>query len=223
MDEPKVMLLVPLYRTIPSSSVASLLDVVSEVSNDGLYGGIAMQVDIFISDARNLLAKAAVDAWLRGEATHALWIDQDMTFPRGTLKKLLAHEVPVVSGLYYGRELIPVVFEFDPIIRIPEIPESGLAQVDGTGFGCLLMEIGILHKMAETYGTLAWFQTPHEGNSVIHTGEDVFFFKRLKVMGIPAYLDCDIHLDHIASVAINHDLVTIIRNAEGVIAKEHRR
>src|SRR4051794_24776807 len=62
-------------------------------------------VDVFIVEqeashtARNLLTQAA----LKTPATHLLWIDADMSFPRDALLRLLAHRLPIVAGLYWNR------------------------------------------------------------------------------------------------------------------------
>src|SRR4030042_1828611 len=107
MDSPKVMLLVPLYRHISSAAAVSLLQLISEGSRKGILGGIDLQVDMYITTARNKLAAAAVNAYREGEVAHALWVDDDMCIPPGALEQLLAHDKHVVSGLYYSRDLKP--------------------------------------------------------------------------------------------------------------------
>jgi len=226
MDDPKVILLTPLYRSIPSSSVAALLQLISEVSKSGYLGGINMQVDLYISTARNKLAMAALDAWKAGEATHAFWVDDDMSVPPGALEQLLAHDKHVVSGLYYCRDLKPCVFDLEPFGKWEEAPKTGLQQVECTGFGCLLMRIKVLSDMMEMWGDTAWFQTPHntkKDGGIAMTGEDVFFFERLKEMGIPAYLDCDVKPDHVGSMVFNEVLVNAVKSVEGITIGDHRR
>lgn len=43
------------------------------------------------------------------EATHMMWVDADLSFPRDAISRLLAHDLPVVSGLYPFKRL-PIEF-----------------------------------------------------------------------------------------------------------------
>ena len=227
MDEPKVMLLVPLYRAIPSSSVAGLLQLISEIAQDGLLGGVNLQVDLYVATARDKLAAAAVGAYKRGEVTHAFWVDDDMSIPPGGLRQLLSHGEKVVSGLYFTRDLNPCVFDIDPeFSRWTEAPETGLHKVQCTGFGGLLMECDVLENMAEVYDDVAWFQTPHtydEEHKAALTGEDIFFYRRLMEMGYEAYLDCDVKLGHTIQLVLNEVMVKAVKGLEGITIGDYHR
>ncbi len=58
-----------------------------------------------VDTARNHIAKA----FLANEAfTHLLFVDADMTFHKDTLTRLLAHDLPIVSGTYFARTDTPI-------------------------------------------------------------------------------------------------------------------
>ena len=223
MDDVRLILLVPLFRSIDSASTASLLQLVSEVSGTGRLTSMLLPVDTFLTTARNRLAMAAIDAYRDGIATHALWVDDDITIPHGGVERLISHDLPIVGGLYYCRDFKPCIFDTDKAEKWETAPGTGLVEADGTGFGCLLMRIEILVQLAEHFGDLAWCQMPHEGGGWAHVGEDVFFFRRVKELGIPVYVDCDVQCSHAITIGLNRDLVELVRTTEGYEAIDARR
>ena len=62
--------------------------------------------------------------------------------------------------------------------------------------------------MRDQFQDEVWFNTDHrpnkDGRSTFF-GEDVFFFDRLKKMGIPAYLDCDVQCEHFGGGMIGRE------------------
>jgi len=223
METPKVVLLGPMYRNVPATSVIALLTFVMENSSKQLISGIYFQEGLYVAVNRNILTAAAMRDWKKGQATHILWVDDDMSIPPDSLEKLLAHEKQVISGLYWGRDLKPCVYDLDPFTKWKVAPDSGLHQIDCAGFGCVLMEIEVLDLMAKHFGDKIWFQTPYiprEFNSVslpamALTGEDVYFFKRLKEMGIPAYLDCDVQCGHVGYMMTDKTLASMMTEEDG--------
>src|SRR6266540_2817614 len=54
-----------------------------------------------------------LDSALETDATHVLFLDTDMRFPKDALLRLLAHEVPLVCVNYTSRQapFVPVAFQ----------------------------------------------------------------------------------------------------------------
>ena len=221
MGEPRIILLVPLYRMLDSSAAVALIQLISEVTNSGKLASMLIPVDMFLTSARNRMALAAIDAYKKGIATHALWVDQDISVPAGAVDRMLSYDLPIVSGLYYCRDFKPCVFNPDTQEKWQSAPHSGLVKADGTGFGCLLMRIEVLIHMANHFGDCAWFQMPQQDEC--HVGEDVFFFRRAKEMGIPVYLDCDIQCPHSIVLGLTQPLVELVQNTEGYTVQDNRR
>lgn len=104
--------------------------------------------------ARNCSAAKAV-----GEGfTHLLFLDMDMTFHPQTVKRLLKHDVDIVSGMYRARRGDPspfFAFNFDAVTGVPKslgcIDMTGpeLLKVDGLPTGCLLIKSDVFRKLDE--------------------------------------------------------------------------
>jgi hypothetical protein len=121
-----------------------------------------------------------------------MWFDSDLRFPKETLIRLLAHDVPVVFGGYTERKppFKPAVF-VDPkdfTKRAWSTPEStGLLQVIAGGFGCVLTEAPVFQKMPKPWFHIGWNKHIED-----YLGEDIYFFLQLNGLGIPAWLDQDL-------------------------------
>ncbi len=78
-----------------------------------------------VDTARNLIAKTFV---ANSEFTHLFFADSDMRFHPHTLPRLLAHNLPIVSGLYLARTDTPLphIYDFDHV-------DDGTVAHDGIG------------------------------------------------------------------------------------------
>lgn len=74
-----------------------------------------------VDTARNLIAKTFM---ANPEYTHLFWMDSDMKFHPHTVKRLLAHNLPIVSGLYLARTDTPLPHLYD----FSHISEDGCAM-----------------------------------------------------------------------------------------------
>lgn len=102
--------------------------------------------------ARNCAAAKAV-----GEGFDFLFFaDLDMVFHPRTLKRLVSHNVDIVSGMYRARRGDPspfFAFNFDPKtgipMLIPEIDMTGpeLLEVQGLPTGCLLIKTDVFRRL----------------------------------------------------------------------------
>jgi hypothetical protein len=74
--------------------------------------------------------------------------------------------------------------------------------------GCCVIDCKVLEEMAAKYVDIAWFATstvfqepkaddPLQSRTPTFYGEDVWFFRRLKEMGVPTYLDCELVAGHV--------------------------
>lgn len=156
---------------------------------------VSFIVGSLIYDSRNKLAKQAIEVG----ADYVLWLDSDMIFQPDTLEKLMEDDVDIVSGLYFRR-----VAPFTPVL-FKELTETSwkgyddyppsLFEVQGVGFGCVLMKTEVLLDIATKYGN--WF-TPVNGY-----GEDLSFCLRAKTMGYKMFCDPEVKLGH-----VGHSVVT---------------
>ena len=156
--------------------------------------------------ARNKCVKRFLDA---PNATHLFFADSDMWYPQNTLFQLLRDNLPVVAGLTYQRDkpFAPVILNRREYRKggntLQWIPwEDGMndkiIQCDATGGACLLIRRDVLELMEPP-----WFRTvvADDGADII-TGEDIYFFDKLKAMDIPCHIDTRIITHHAADETI---------------------
>ena len=142
--------------------------------------------------SRNMLIDAAKDV----NCSHILIIDDDVAPEGDHLMRLLAHDVDIVSGLYFMRSYphAPVAFDIAnekgecmPMYMTPNL--KGLHPVVAAGFGFLLIKMSVFDKLEKPYVRLAELD-PEEWC------DDIGFFKRVREAGIQSYVDLDVHVGH---------------------------
>jgi hypothetical protein len=163
---------------------------------------------------RNSLLKQALET----DATHVLWLDTDMRFPRETLVHLLSRARPFVAANYVTREVPvqPVTHADDSgSRRVFTTPESeGVESVHATGMGLVLVDTAAVRRLTQPY-----FDTPWTESSLEHAGEDIYFCEKLKAAGVDILVDHDLskHVSHVGQFEYRHAHAQI---AEGTDATE---
>ncbi len=147
-----------------------------------------------LDHARNqIVAQALADK----AVTHLLWIDSDMSFrhAQDALAKLLAHNKPVVSALYFSKEFPfrPHAYKsdgqgkYDSILDYPE----GLFQADAVGMGFCLVQRQVFEKIKH----------PHfKFDEASGLGEDMYFSKKAREH-FPIHVDSALKLFHLRTEA----------------------
>lgn len=163
-----------------------------------------------VYDARNEIAKSAID----GGYDRILWLDSDMTFPPDLMARLserLDEGYEYVSGLYFTRKepIKPVLFhhldmtEVDgkpmPVAKnIPDYPRNSVFQIAASGFGCVMMDVGLLKRIKDTFGL--------PFSPVAGFGEDLSFCIRADKVGAKMYCDSSIKLGHCGHTVITESV-----------------
>ena len=106
---------------------------------------------------RNVVVKM----FLEGEAEWLFWIDADNPPPQRSLRRLLSHNQPAVSGLYYGGEpggrLFPVAMiripggAYSNLRKVRDWEKGEILQVDAVGMGCFLTHRSVYEKILEDF------------------------------------------------------------------------
>lgn len=170
----------------------------------------------YIAQARDELAREALD-W---GATHMLWLDSDMVFPKDTLFRLLRHNQYIVGANYSTRRSPPRP------VAVLELGESkgtdrrlyttdedtGLQEVEHMGFGVMLTHANVFHAQADrtepffldTHGTIA-------GRGFV--GEDVYFCLRARKLGFHVMVDHDLTklVAHVGGLTYLMDHALLVR------------
>ena len=148
---------------------------------------------------RNLIIEQA----LIHNCTHVLFIDDDMAFKSEVLNQLLAHDLPIVSGLYFSR-----AYPHQPLI-FDEADETGaclysyltgkepnLKPIVAAGFGFLLVNTNVFKAMKKP-----WVRLGELNNE--EWCDDIGFFNRVRQeLNSPIFCDMEVMCGHIGTMIV---------------------
>ena len=192
----KILLAIPTSRYIETECIVSLFAMQKQPHEIEIFIPKNYAVDV----GRNIIAKYAQE----NEFDYIMWVDSDMIIPRNTLTRLLSHDKDVVSGVYSYKvlnndEVVAKKFMDEERtdygnLKIKAIQNSsGLIEVDGFGFGCVLTKVSMFDKIP-----FPWFIYTQD------MGEDIFFCRKAQNEGYKLWLDTDVICGHIGQ--INYDI-----------------
>ena len=199
----KTMIAVPCMDTVQTEFCASL----TNLCLNGRVGQVrtAFLPCSLIYKARTDLALMAV----KEKADYVLWIDSDMTFSDSLLVDLMADMdtgKDIVAGVCHMRRepYKPVLwsklrqgmtaFENESECLV-DYPRDGLFEVEGCGFGCILMKTEVISAVKDKYSDLF---APLPGY-----GEDLSFCIRARGCGYRIWVDPKVQLGHKSSIIVN--------------------
>ncbi len=194
-----VLIAVPSMDSVPAVFAQSL-SMLKKVGDCA----VAFQIGSLVYDSRNNLAKHALSM----KADFVLWLDSDMMFEPDTLERMMAkmeeRDLDILSGIYYRRRhpFSPVLFKklsidennFANFENYNSYPEDDIFEVEGIGFGCVLMKSDVLFDVAAQYKD--WF------SPFGRVGEDLSFCWRARQCGYKIFADPEIQLGHCGSQII---------------------
>ncbi len=155
----------------------------------------------FVPAQRELIARHALNA----NADYLLMVDDDIVVPQNAVEELLNvfdrdPHCAIAGGLYYSRDgLRPMaVSNWNPhdttTAFTPGFTDEPV-QVDGVGFGCVLIASSALRKLDEPYFPAQIF-LEERLRRVRVCNEDYAFCHRLKQHGLRTYLHPGVRLGH---------------------------
>lgn len=174
-------------------------------------------------DARNSITIKAIE----NGADRILMIDSDMTFEPDLMQRMSARideGCDMVCGLFFKRSLptSPVIYkQLEPpaevgdklesqIIAYTDYPKDALFEVEGCGFGAVMMTTELAKAVWETYKEPAF--TPYHW-----CGEDMTFCYKVRKMGRKIWCDSSIKVGHLGQVEFNEQ--TWLSQSKGVVIK----
>jgi hypothetical protein len=187
----RLAIAVPALSNVPAIFANDLAMLYGETRSAVPAVTLAMMVGTFVHQAREKLLHDVTELW---GATHILWLDADMTFPKDTALRLLAHDREIVAANYVTR-----VPPSRPTAKrdgqcVSSLDATGLESVDHVGMGVFLMKTSVVANHYPDLGLPRprfWYSTPTET-------EDVYFCRLLKAAGH------DIWIDHDLSQSVGH-------------------
>lgn len=175
---------------------------------------IAMEIGSLIYNARNDLAIKAIENGFE----YVLWLDSDMSFAPDTFQKLydtlIETNADIVSGLYFRRvpPYTPVIF------KKLSIDGDGLKwenyndypgetfEVEGIGFGCVLMKTETLLSVALKYNNMF--------SPLANVGEDLSFCWRARQCGFNIVCNPKIKLGHVGHYTVTEDMYKVYKETK---------
>jgi len=207
----KTMIAIPCMDTVQTEFAQSLMRLkpVGEVYHSFLACSL-------IYKSRNDLADMAI----KSGADYVLWLDSDMVFTSDLMVDLMKDMEgrDIVSGIYHMRRppYKPVIWKTLRQGIIPQdnesedwddYPKDGIFEIDGCGFGCVMMRASILQTIVDRYHDLF---APLPGY-----GEDLSFCIRAKSCGFKIHADPRLQIGHKGSIIISDESFQTWRKAGG--------
>lgn len=147
-----------------------------------------------------------VDAALSQDCTHLFIVEDDSVFARDTVRRLLAHEKPVVAGLCRQRSAPFRAYVYKGLNADGlgwyqlQPSDRGLIRCDATGMGGILINTDVFAKLSRPY-----FSYYYEGEK--EWGQDIVFGKSLMDAGIEVYCDLDVMIGHVTQCVVGTERV----------------
>lgn len=180
------------------------------VRNNIHHGLLTLTNSSLITQARSKVANFFIN---NTEHEYLFFLDSDIGFNPEDVLKLMAHQVPIVSGAY-PMKIIPERYCVD--IVQPEQRHGDLVKINGNGMGFVLIHRQVFLDIAKQYPNLKYTpsnyhsdtpHTPAEMNNSYHyfaehqsqngfMSEDKSFFYRAQQVGYDIWLDSTIKLNH---------------------------
>lgn len=210
-EKPRVVIATPLYGHPSPWFLVAFTRLWDEVRASGQGEAWRFTMIPYVDQARNQLVRDC----LTHNPTHIFWVDHDVTCPPDAVTKLLAHNLPVVGGMYHSKDepYGPVAFGLDPFEMMQTVPPSeNLHLVGGLGLGATLVKADVYRLMKAHFEDERWHEV-HTGQPDI--GEDVHFAMRLQEMGYPVFLDPTVQCGHIRDQIVTAQDYLSVRVKEG--------
>jgi len=201
----KLCLLLPTYKIIPTNTYHCMMVFLSQLYRLGFNVSVLMLDQTNVVLARNNLCKHFIETHEKNKFDLTLWMDSDHDFKTSDFMTMLYHydkcnTVDILSARYVTRDNIaPRVCAYnkknDGYMAIhPD--NTGISEVDGVGFGFIMMSPKVMVDMHNEYG-LRQFEFVHiteKGPEII--SEDLTWCDRAKKIGYKVFVDNEINVGH---------------------------
>lgn len=226
----KIMTATPIYDAmVHAGFCGSLLRSQAALHRQGIELGWGRVLGLSARGGRNALVAEFLS---RPELTHIMWIDSDLEWPPHAVGKLLAHDLPVVAGLYCAKAPERRWFFIPPANGDQVHPRAdGLFQVDGVAGGFVLVKREVFVEMTEAYPErhlrnshevpehlLPWLFDFHPEEIVdgVVQSEDYGFGRLWRAIGGEIWVDPSIQLMHHGRHGFTADPRTALTSASNI-------
>lgn len=211
---------IPAYWTVPADFVVHATELIGTIRADVQIICVNMP---YIDFARNEIVKRAAAK----DADAILFLDNDLAVPLDLLQRLVAHNVPVVSALYFQKcpPYLPLLYDWQSPEKIDIEPRldygNGLVQCGAVGMGATLVTMDAIGKVLE-WQIKNGEQRPAPFRVNAPIGEDIWFCAHARAAGVPVYCDTSIKIPHVGLLPVtetHHKLARRWGSLEGALAR----
>ena len=191
----KILIAIPTARYIEADTFKSIYDL--EVP-EGYETTFQYFYGYRVDQVRNLIAD-----WVVRDYDYLFSVDHDITFPPDTLKKLLAHDQDLVSGVYRQRlepQMLEIYEPFGGRMSTEDLYAKNwkLIGIGGCGFGCVLVKKEVLAGVG--YPQFEYHPALDHNNTI---SEDTDFCKKAMNKGFKLWCDPTVLCGHIGSTTMH--------------------
>lgn len=198
-----VVVCIPLYSAIPSSTFASLITSIFGTIHLFKKLGFSFTKGTYVHIARKLIAENVLKIDGKDPIDYLLWIDSDHVFRGQDLANLFISakrtNADMLSGFYVAKEYPhePIMYKQvkDGFAHATDVPKKSFIEADGVGFGFLLMKMNVLKTLAKKYKVEELFN-PYDKDFKKEIGEDLHFCKFAKKEGFKIIVNSAIQIGH---------------------------
>lgn len=214
----KILVAIPVQEYIEVETFKSLWDLEAP---EGYEIDLMVEKSDNISQIRNLIAE-----WAK-KYDYLLSVDSDIVLPRDSLRKMLAADKDIISGLYIQR--IPNTHTLEVYMDTPNggctnipydlIKSRGVVEIAACGMGCALIKSEVFKKLSYPHFV---YQSALDHKNTI--SEDVYFCKKAREFGFKVWADPSIQCDHKGSnlFKVQEEKTHLQKVAESdLLPKEH--
>ena len=187
MSIPRILATVPVYHAVEPSPYITHLIMSWEAGKAEARGKYALRWCVPGPKIKTVIARNHVSQLaMTGGADFLLLIDDDMVVPFDMVEKLMAHDVDIISPIFFrsNAPIEPLVFDIDKngnTMPIMDYPKNSLFETPGgSGTGVMLIKRKVLVAL----------EVPIWKGSIDPTvGEDVLFCRRARALGFRSWCD----------------------------------
>lgn len=150
------------------------------------------------AQARRFLVSGA-KKW---NASHILFLDDDMDFPPDAATILMSHGKEIIAANYTNKffPVIPLAQKNGK--RVMSRGRAGLEQVDFAPTGVMLIDMSVFERIEKPY-----FEAPCDNVDTDEgVSDDVYFCRKAAAVGIPTLIDHDLsqRVRHVGTLGFDH-------------------
>ena len=205
VSDVRVVVAVPMERTIPSDAALSLMYVARRGWQ--FFGRGYGRCDIH----RNEFAKMLLDS----PFTHLVMLDSDHIHPSDVVERLARHVVDdpkklVVGGLNFRRTppYDPCAFfqaDDGRMYTRVDMPATGLMEVDVIGHGCILISREVFERVPAPWWTYEYPDCSDVKAQWKFASDDMYFCRLMREHGIQMWCDMSLTSPHLGQLYIGRD------------------